>query len=119
MRPLPRPIDRYPFEPPSVLFRPPVPYHPNIDGGGRICLDMLKMPPSGAWRPTVPLLALLHAIRLLLAEPNPNDPLLPDIVSLHQSCSMASCHLIPFRQASICMIGPSLWPRLRRLGRVP
>lgn len=37
--------DRYPFEPPRVKFATPV-YHPNIDTGGRICLDTLKMQPQ-------------------------------------------------------------------------
>lgn len=67
-----------------MTFLPPIPYHPNIDGEGRICLDMIKMPPSGAWRPTVTLLSLLYAVRMLLVEPNPDDPLLPDIVSWHE-----------------------------------
>lgn len=38
-------MSRYPNDPPKVRFVTPV-YHPNIDNGGRICLDTLKMPPK-------------------------------------------------------------------------
>lgn len=37
------------------------------------------MPPSGIWRPTISLLSVLQAVKVLLAEPNPDDPLMPDI----------------------------------------
>jgi ubiquitin-conjugating enzyme E2 T len=75
---------RYPFEPPAVQFRTKV-YHPNIDLQGRICLDSLKMPPAGGWQPSLNLPQVLCQIRLLLAHPNGDDPLMPDVnqVYLH------------------------------------
>ena len=70
---------RYPFEPPAVRFVTPI-YHPNVDTAGRICLDLLKSRPRGTWKPSVSLGALLTSIQLLMAEPNPDDGLLPDVV---------------------------------------
>ena len=75
--------DRYPFEPPKVEFVTPV-YHPNIDGQGRICLDILKMPPAGDWRPSINLYSVLTSLQLLLSEPNPRDPLMADIARQYQ-----------------------------------
>lgn len=70
--------DNYPFSPPSIRFVTKV-YHPNIDDKGRICLDLLKMPPKGSWRPTIGIEGLLIAVRMLLANPNVNDPLMTEI----------------------------------------
>ncbi|GLJ29654.1 hypothetical protein SUGI_0584750 [Cryptomeria japonica] len=70
--------ERYPFEPPNVRFVTPI-YHPNIDSGGRICLDILNLPPKGAWRPSLNIATVLASIGLLLSEPNPDDGLMCDI----------------------------------------
>ncbi|KAK8794926.1 hypothetical protein WA588_003779 [Blastocystis sp. NMH] len=70
--------NRYPFEPPSLRFVTPI-YHPNIDTTGRICLDLLKMPPAGNWQPSINICTLLTSVRLLMAKPNPLDPLMVDI----------------------------------------
>ncbi|XP_043079945.1 ubiquitin-conjugating enzyme E2 T [Puntigrus tetrazona] len=72
--------ERYPFEPPKMRFLTPI-YHPNIDNAGRICLDALKLPPKGAWRPSLNISTVLTSIQLLMTEPNPDDPLMADISS--------------------------------------
>lgn len=72
--------ERYPFEPPQIRFLTPI-YHPNIDSAGRICLDILKLPPKGAWRPSLSIATVLTSIQLLMSEPNPDDPLMADISS--------------------------------------
>ncbi|XP_074833790.1 ubiquitin-conjugating enzyme E2 T isoform X2 [Carettochelys insculpta] len=72
--------ERYPFEPPKIRFLTPI-YHPNIDSAGRICLDVLRLPPKGAWRPSLNISTLLTSIQLLMCEPNPDDPLMADISS--------------------------------------
>ncbi|XP_068171947.1 ubiquitin-conjugating enzyme E2 T [Antennarius striatus] len=72
--------ERYPFEPPKIRFLTPI-YHPNIDSSGRICHDALKLPPKGAWKPSLNISTVLTSIQLLMAEPNPDDPLMADISS--------------------------------------
>ncbi|XP_029361612.1 ubiquitin-conjugating enzyme E2 T [Echeneis naucrates] len=72
--------ERYPFEPPKIRFLTPI-YHPNIDSSGRICHDALKLPPKGAWKPSLNISTVLSSIQLLMAEPNPDDPLMADISS--------------------------------------
>jgi ubiquitin-conjugating enzyme E2 T len=75
---------RYPFEPPSIRFLTQV-YHPNIDETGRICLDSLKMPPAGNWRPSLNLSQILAQLRILLVEPGLGDPLMKDIADLYKN----------------------------------
>lgn len=67
----------YPFKPPTVYFITPI-YHCNISDNGTICLDLLK----NNWSPALSIGKLLLSICSLLADPNPNDPLVPDIATL-------------------------------------
>ncbi|KAI0492842.1 hypothetical protein KFK09_027118 [Dendrobium nobile] len=70
--------ERYPFQPPNVTFVTPI-YHPNIDNGGRICLDILNLPPKGAWQPSLNISTVMMSIGLLLSEPNPDDGLMAEV----------------------------------------
>jgi ubiquitin-conjugating enzyme E2 D/E len=81
----------YPFKPPKMYFKTKV-YHPNISGDGSICIDILKDQWSSALRITKVLLSLSD----LLANPNPNDPLVPDIA--HEYRQMKSTYETKVRE---------------------
>ncbi|XP_069967239.1 ubiquitin-conjugating enzyme E2 T isoform X2 [Bactrocera oleae] len=75
---------QYPFQPPTFKFSTPI-YHPNIDNSGKICLDLLRMPPAGSYNPAITLESMLLSIQLLLASPNPDDPLNSEAAQLYKT----------------------------------
>lgn len=70
---------QYPFKPPSISFDTYI-YHCNISQDGEICLDTLK----DQWSPALTITQTMMSIQSLLDNPNPKDPLRPEIAQQYE-----------------------------------
>jgi len=69
----------YPFKPPKISFTTKV-LHPNITDDGKVCLDLV----AEAWNPAVSVKQIILSLHTLFTDPNPSNPLVPEVAKLLQ-----------------------------------
>ena len=60
----------YPHEPPKCICLTKI-YHPNIEISGNVCLPIIR----ADWKPTLGINILVIGLKMILSEPNADDPL--------------------------------------------
>lgn len=71
--------DNYPFGAPDILFSTAI-FHPNISNNGKVCLSIFQ----GEWSGSITMQRVLLSILSLLASPNVDDPLVPEVANLYK-----------------------------------
>lgn len=76
----------YPFDPPHVRFATPI-YHPNVNDKGEVCLSILFKTCSWdrGWSPALSVSSVLLSLLVLLAEPNTEHSLRPELAALYDN----------------------------------